>query len=123
VIVEPEESKEGKEDILELKRKTFEKIEELAEREHDLQDRRRVLIQARKDLENLRVELAEREEELTEKEAHLTLWEEELRAMGKKVANERSIPLGVPTQASPQPQKKRKLFGLGRRRKSTSKPS
>jgi peptidoglycan hydrolase CwlO-like protein len=116
VIVEPEELKQGKEDILELKKKTFEKIEELAEREHDLEDRRRVLIQARKDLENLRVELAE-------KEAHLTLWEEELRAMGKKLANERAIPLGVPTQAPPQPQKKRKLFGLGRRRKSTSKPS
>lgn len=122
-MVEPEQSKQGKEDILELKKKTFEKIEELAEREHDLEERRKVLVQARKDLENLRVELAEREEELVEKEAHLTLWEEELRAMGKKLANERAIPLGVPPRASHPPQKKRKLFGLGRRRKSTSKPS
>ncbi|MFQ6106998.1 MAG: hypothetical protein ACE5QF_05360 [Thermoplasmata archaeon] len=119
-MVDIVESEEFKEELLNLKRKTFKKMEELATRERELERRKKAMARARRNLERLRIELSKKEERLKEKEEHLALWEKELRNMGKKLA-EGGAATEVPTPALRPTEKRRRLFRLGKKGKKASK--
>ena len=118
----PAGSDEYREDVLELKRKTLKKMGELTRRERELKARKRELVQARKRLEKLSTELAEKESWLREKEERLALWERELKAMGEKLAKKR-VPEESPTPGSPPSRRKRRIIGLGKKRRRSTKSS